>query len=112
VSEPLVPAWTVQGSRRVEVRATVTRADGRVEDLGLVAGTEADGAPMQPDPRPVGVEHFAAVVRVTEMIERYRYEPSPSLALVIVDELFRYGPIVPDDTPGARTSLVRDDDGG
>lgn len=96
--------------RRVEVHGRVIRADGRVEELGLLAGCETDGTPMTPDPRPVGVAHAAAVAWVEtalmSLLGELGYEGAVAFrARAIVDELFRYGPIVPDGTPDARTSL-------
>jgi hypothetical protein len=108
-------AVTATTGRRVEVHGRVVRADGRVEELGLLAGREADGTPMVPDPRPTGVEHAAAVAWVTAVLLRWverfggRYNGHQT-ATRIVDDLFRYGPIVPDGTPGARTHLTPQED--
>ncbi len=94
--------------RRVELHGRVIRADGRVEELGLLGGTEVDGTPMTPDPRPTGVEHSAVVAWLARILWEEGASPDEErLARTITDELFRYGPIVPDGTPGARTSLFR-----
>lgn len=99
------PVAAVTASRRVEVYGTIIRANGRVEEIGLLAGTNEDGTPMTPTPRPTGVEHRAAVAFVAELLRRSNGLMIEHLAQSIVDDLFRYGPIVPDDTPGARTHL-------
>lgn len=131
-TEPAGSVVAATTGRRVEVHGRVIRADGRVEELGLLAGREADGTPMVPDPRPTGVEHRAAVEWVTGCLRRVVDDWTGQLevaadkgddhagwsdadvagatARLIVDDLFRYGPIVPDGTPGARTHLTPQED--
>lgn len=92
--------------RRVTLHGRIIRADGRVEELGLLGGTNEDGTPMTPDPRPTGIEYTAAMAFVEDALRRWVDSSYLSpVARRIVDDLFRYGPVVPDGTQGARTSI-------